>query len=432
MKLRLLSVLAVLTSIAAARDLEKLPAEPYFAKYEPFKAPASAALLLKKGDRLAICGDSITEQKMYSLLMEAYLTACLPDLEITARQYGWSGEQAGGFYGRMKNDVLRFRPTIATTCYGMNDHRYVPYKDEIGASYRKNQTNVVKAFKEAGARVVLGSPGTISTVPGWVKTANGTWEDLNASLCKLRNIDIEIAEQQGVAFADVWLPMLHASNTAEKAYGQEFDVAGDDGVHPGWAGQVIMATAFLQAFGVDGNIGTLTLDMGGKADATEGHSVKSWADGKLTVSSTRWPFCAAPGPLDKDNSLRAGMALCKFDERFNRFVLKVSGLKADKAEVTWGSDTKTFTKEQLEAGVNLAAEFQTNPFSGPFASLWKAVEAKQKFETKQIKEIFHGDQGKKDMEAAVTATEKERTPLAEAVKAAYKPLEHTVTIKGVE
>ncbi len=428
----LLTTLAILPALADARDMETKPADPYFAKYEPFKAPAPAGLLLKKGDRLAICGDSITEQKMYSLLMEAYLTAALPELEITVRQYGWSGEQAGGFYARMKNDVLRFKPAIATTAYGMNDHRYVPYKEEIGAEYRKNQTAIVEAFQQAGTRVVLGSPGMIASVPGWVKTANGTWEDLNNSLCKLRNIDIEIAEEKKAAFADVWMPMVLASFAAEKAYGQEFDVAGDDGVHPGWAGQVLMAEAFLHALGVDGRIGTLTVDLAAnKAQADEGHAVKAFANGKLDVTSNRWPFCTGTGPLDKDNSMRAGMALGKFDERFNRFTLKVSGLTTEKASVAWGPETKTFTKEQLAAGVNLAAEFQANPFSESYAKLWKAVADKQAFETKQIKQIFHGAEGKKDMEAAVIATEKERTPLAEAIKASLHPVEHTVTITPV-
>ena len=426
------TALAFSISCAAARDLEKLPADPFFAKYDPIKAPALPGLLLKKGDRLAICGDSITEQKMYSLLMEAYLTASLPELEITVRQYGWSGEQAGGFFGRMKNDVLRFKPTIATTCYGMNDHHYVPFKEEIGAEYRKNQTSIVQAFKADGVRMVLGSSGTIAKMPGWVKGAAGSWEDLNASLCKLRNIDIEIAEKEGATFADVWTPMLLTMFAGEKAYGEEFDIAGDDGVHPGWAGQVIMASAFLNALGVDGNIGTLTVDMSGKATASDGHTVKSFADGKLTVSSSRWPFCTDPGPLDKDNSLRAGMALGKFDERFNRFLLKVSGLKSAKASVTWGKETKTFTAAQLTAGVNLAAEFQTNPFSEPYAKLWKAVGDKQNYETKQIKQIFHGEEGKKDMEAAVAATEKERAPLAEAIKAAHTNVEHVVEIKAVD
>lgn len=97
----------------------------------------------------------------------------------------------------MRADVLGFQPTVATTCYGMNDHRYVPYTDEIGAEYRKNQTEIVRLFKDAGVRVVLGSPGTIGLMPGWVKSARGTAEDLNLNLLRLRNTDIEIAEETG-------------------------------------------------------------------------------------------------------------------------------------------------------------------------------------------------------------------------------------------
>src|SRR5881394_2466247 len=96
-----------------------------------------SGLMLKRGDRLAICGDSITEQKMYSRIMEDYLTVCVPELDVTVRQYGWSGERAPGFLGRMTNDCLRFHPTVATTCYGMNDHEYRPYEERIGQTYRE-------------------------------------------------------------------------------------------------------------------------------------------------------------------------------------------------------------------------------------------------------------------------------------------------------
>ena len=89
-----------------------LPAE--LADYHLTEAP-EPSVTLKKGDRLAICGDSITEQRQYSVLIETYLTACLPELEITCRQYGWSGERVSGFLPRMDNDVLRFKPTVATT-----------------------------------------------------------------------------------------------------------------------------------------------------------------------------------------------------------------------------------------------------------------------------------------------------------------------------
>ena len=123
--LALLTFAGSLTALSLlAAPLETKPTDPFFEKYQPVKATTPRALVLKPGDRLAICGDSITEQKMYSRIMETYLTVCAPELAITVRQYGWGGETAPGFLRRMTNDCLRFKPTIATTCYGMNDHGY--------------------------------------------------------------------------------------------------------------------------------------------------------------------------------------------------------------------------------------------------------------------------------------------------------------------
>ena len=65
-------------------------------------APAIfAASQLPPNARVAIIGDSITEQKLYSKFMEAYMLACsgVPDVHVF--QFGWSGEQAGGFAARM-------------------------------------------------------------------------------------------------------------------------------------------------------------------------------------------------------------------------------------------------------------------------------------------------------------------------------------------
>lgn len=412
-----------------ARDLQPKPGDAFFERYEIVAAPMPAGQLLQPGDRLAICGDSITEQRQYSVLLEAYLTACLPELGVRVRQFGWSGEQASGFLARMKNDVLRFRPTVATTCYGMNDHRYVPYSDEIGAAYRDSMTAVVGAFKQAGVRVVVGSPGTIDSVPGWVKSATGTKEDLNASLCRLRTIGIEVAEAQGARFADVWWPMMEATFAARK-FGPDFAVAGKDGVHPDWAGQVVMASAFLQGLGVTGEVGTVAVDLTtGVVTASAGHHAGALRDHQVTVTSDRWPFCAPSGPLDQDNSMRAGMALCDFDARFNRLILRATGLGAPAADVTWGSETRRFTAEALAAGVNLAASFPTNPFSEPFAALWQAVAAKQEYETRQVKTLFHGPEGAADIEATVALTEKVRDRRAEAVENARRPVTHTLVIR---
>src|SRR5882757_532963 len=81
----------------------------------------AVAAQLQAGDMVAICGDSITEQKQYSVFIEDYLLMCQPAPDLKAHQFGWSGEKADGFLGRMSAEVLPFAPTVATTCYGMND-----------------------------------------------------------------------------------------------------------------------------------------------------------------------------------------------------------------------------------------------------------------------------------------------------------------------
>ena len=421
------------STLLSARDLMPRPEDGYFKPYEALKAAETPGLYLKEGDRLAICGDSITEQKMYSRLIETYLTACVPQLKVTCRQFGWSGEKADGFAGRMKNDVLRFMPTIATTCYGMNDHRYVPYTDEIGAAYVKNQQETVRQFKEAGVRVVLGSPGTIGLMPAWVKTATGTKEDLNLSLLRLRNHNVQIAEEMGVRFADVYWPMLTAGFTAQQKFGPEFMMTGKDGVHPGWAGQTVMAYAFLKAFGLDGEIGTLTWDAaGGAATASAGHEVVGAADGGVKFKSSRYPFCVPEGDVKKDDSIQSAAALIPFHETLNRFTLVLKNATAPRYEVTWGNTTKTFSAADLTKGINLAAEFRDNPFSAPFEKVSKAVFAKQDYETRQIKTLFHGPEGASDIAMTTALTEKVRTPLAEAVAQSVEPVEHVLKVKAMQ
>src|SRR6266480_542796 len=417
MKQILLSFLLaqIAVSVFASEQFESKPDDPYFAKFSPKKAPRPSGLLLKKGDRLAICGDSITEQKMYSRIMETYLTVCVPELEITVRQYGWSGERAPGFLARMTNDCLGFKPTVATTCYGMNDHEYRPYEERIGQTYRETSTEIVESFKTHGVRVIQGSPGCVGKMPGWVKSANGTVEDLNLNLCNLRNIGIEIAEAEKAGFADVFWPMLTAGFEARKNYGADYAIAGKDGIHPGWAGQLIMAYAFLKALGLDGEIGAFSVDLAhNQATVTKGHELVSFKDGALQIRSHRYPFCAT-GESNSDTSIRSGMALVPFNPELNRLMLVVKNAPLKSYKVTWGNETKTYSTEQLSKGVNLADDFPVNPFSDAFDKVDAAVAAKQAYETRQIKDLFHGPEGKADIDLAVSLTEKVRAPLARAI-----------------
>ena len=413
-------------------EYETKPDDPAFAIFNPRKAPAPGDLLIQPGDRLAICGDSITEQKMYSRIIETYLTACVPQYDVTVRQYGWGGETAQGFLGRMDQDCLRFEPTLATLCYGMNDSRYRPFDATNGQWYEDHYRTIVRKFKDADTRVVLGSPGCAGKLAGWVGGRGGTLDQHNVNLCALRDIAIEIAASEDVAFADVFWPMLQAQVFAPGQHGatdeQPYQVAGKDGIHPDWAGHVVMAYAFLRAMGLDGAIAEIDVDLAAdKATVSAGHHLDSYADGTLQITSERYPFCAA-GPIDRDNSIRSGMTLVPFYDDLNRFMLRVTGGTADRYRVAWGDNSHEYTQEELAAGVNLAEDFPENPFSAAFAAVDDAVAKKQAYETHQVKQIFHGPQGKEDIDAAVAATEAERQPLADAVAAAHKPVEHVISI----
>src|ERR1700722_7549867 len=75
---------------------------------------------LKAGDHVAVIGDSITEQKQYSVFIEKYLLMCKPVAGISVTQFGWSGETSWGFAARMQNDMVPFGVTAATINFGMN------------------------------------------------------------------------------------------------------------------------------------------------------------------------------------------------------------------------------------------------------------------------------------------------------------------------
>jgi lysophospholipase L1-like esterase len=345
-----------------------------------------SALILKKGQRVAVVGDSITEQKLYSRFIEMYLTVCLSELDLKVVQLGWGGETAGGFAGRMNNDLLPWHPDVVTTCYGMNDGGYRKYEDGIGKRYHDSMADIVERLKKAGATVVVGSPGVVDST--YFKNPNTPAAVYNDNLAHLRDVARALAESEGQLFADVHAAMMTAMEKAKPALGEAYDVGGKDGVHPGPNGHLLMAYAFLKAMGIDGQIGTITVDLKGTASATEGHRVLSSEAGKAEIESARWPFCFS-GDEKSSGGTRSILPFTAFNQDLNRLTLVVKNLEAPKAKVVWGTVAKSFTKAELEKGVNLAAEFAENPFSESFRKVEGLVASKQQYETVMIKQTIN-------------------------------------------
>src|SRR5580765_2310067 len=107
--------------------------------------------LIRNGDRVVFLGDSITEQRLYTTYIEAYVLTRHPQWHLTFRNVGWGGDTAwlrqrahpdeaklfaadeaaqqkmvDDSVGRgLERDVLPLKPTAVTIDFGMNDHSYV-------------------------------------------------------------------------------------------------------------------------------------------------------------------------------------------------------------------------------------------------------------------------------------------------------------------
>jgi len=351
-----------------------------------FTPGLATAESLKPGDFVAICGDSITAQKLYSLYMEEYFILCQPEANLQAMQFGWGGEKAPSFLDRMENDVLIFHPNVVTLCYGMNDGAYAAVNPNTLETYRTALEKIVTGLKKAGVRdVVIGTPGAVDT-DSFNKLDPTVY---NQTLEQLGRVAKDTAEKEGVGFADIHSAMIEAMSKAKAKYGNKYNVAGNDGIHPNCNGHLIMAYTFLKALGCDGNIGTITLDMkGGKADATAGHTVLSSGTDFVEMESTRYPFCFSGEPSQQDGNL--GMTeFIPFNKDLNRFELVVKNIPGKNVKVIWGEHSKVFSAEEATRGINLAAEFPVNPFSRPFAEAETKIREKQFAEGPLSKDLQH-------------------------------------------
>ncbi len=189
-------------------------------------------------------------------------------------------------------------------------------------------------------------------------------------------------------FADAHNTMMDAMTKAKAVLGDAYQVAGADGVHPKVSGHLVMAYAFLKAMGFDGDLGTIALDMKGASTATGGHQVLNGVNGKAEVESSRWPFCFYGKPDDAAGTVSI-LPFVPFNQDLNRLTLVVRNLHAAQGKVTWGEQTKTFAKADLEQGINLAAEFLDNPFSAAFRKLDEAVGTKEQFDWFLVQEVIY-------------------------------------------
>ncbi|MCX5654438.1 MAG: SGNH/GDSL hydrolase family protein [Planctomycetota bacterium] len=338
---------------------------------------ADAGFFLHGGDRIVFLGDSITEQRLYTTYIEAYTVTRFPKQSFNFWNSGWGGDTAWlrqrshadekvlfaaqgdeqqkmvekAVDGCLKRDVLSLKPTVVTVNFGMNDHNYEPFREDIFRAYVRSQTEIVKVLAKSGVRVVLLTPQPIEE-----RRPDPDKDPRNESLRKFADGLKDVADKQGATFVNQFDPYM-AIVMREHAAKADVCIGGGDAVHPSPVGHTLMAWIILKELKAPALVSSAELDVSG------GQGGKVVSATQCTVSNVKYDNTALsfdradetlPMPVDERamDALKLGPVLSDL----NRYELKVAGLSADRYDVSIdGELAATVTKEELAKGWNLAA-----------------------------------------------------------------------------
>jgi len=320
-----------------------------------FVAVVAMATPLPDGTRLVFLGDSITEQLTYTRYVMNYFALRYPDVKISFRNAGWSGDTAPGGMERLQRDVLSLKPTVVTICFGMNDGGYASFDQDRYDRYIKSMTGLVQTLKEHGMRVVLLTPGVVD-------------EDIdnkgyNDTLTRYAQGVKELAASEQVAVFDINALMGDVQARAKRDH-PKFTMI-PDSVHPDPPGQALMAYGLLKALGADGPAASVTIDASTRGVASDRALVKNL---RVTPQSVTFTRIDRAFPTYFDPEAVAVYDYAPIQQDLNQYPFQVTGLQSGDWKLTVDDvEVGVFSADNLATGVDLGAR------PGPWQKLAEQV-----------------------------------------------------------
>ena len=338
-------------------------------------ATATAAdFAIRDGDRVVFLGDSITEQRLYTTYIEAYALTRHPHWKLSFRNVGWGGDTSWlrqrahpdekqlfaadeasqqkmveDSVGRgLARDVLPLKPTFVTVKFGMNDHSYQPFRNDIFQAYVRSQSEIAKVLGAHGARLAFLTPQPIED-----KRPDPDKDVRNQSLRRFSDGLKDVAARSKSGYVDQFDPFM-AVLLRERASNPAGYIGGGDAVHPGPVGQTLMAWSVLKGLGATPLVATATIDaVNHKVESTAGCKVSHVKGSESGLSFDRLDD-ALPMPIDE--RAEAALKLAPILEDLDQLNLKVTGLAAGDYDVTIdGTAAGRVSSETLARGWNFAA-----------------------------------------------------------------------------
>jgi len=227
-------------------------------------AAQSADFYLKHGDRVVFYGDSITEQRLYTTIVETYVVTRYPGLDATFVHSGWGGDRVSGGGGgqidlRLKRDVFAYNPTVMTIMLGMNDGNYSPETDAVDRAFFDGFKHIVESVRSTlpDIRITAIQPSPYDDATRAPNFTAG-YNDVMVSFGKWIT---GYAKQANLNVADLNMPVVAMLKKAGELDRAEAQKILPDRVHPSLSGHIIMAESLLKSWNARADVADVTIDV---------------------------------------------------------------------------------------------------------------------------------------------------------------------------
>lgn len=230
------------------------PVRPLFAVV--FLALLSAPLLaadepgykLKKDDKIAFLGDSITaaavSPKGFITLIKHKLNDKYKDLDLKFLGAGISGNKVPDLQRRVDKDVIAKKPTLVFVYIGINDVWHGLNNPKNGTSpekYEAGLKEVIGKIQDSGAKVILCTPSVIGEKPDGANKGD-------TKLDQYAEISRKVAKEMKVPVCDLRKAFVAYEKEHNKD-NKEKGVLTVDGVHLNDAGNKFVAGQMMKMLG---------------------------------------------------------------------------------------------------------------------------------------------------------------------------------------
>lgn len=321
-----------------------------------------------EGSRVVFVGNSITEAGFYESYIWLYYMTRFPNQPIEVINAGIGGNTAKDILARFDEDVLSRKPTVLVLTFGMNDSGYFEYlngdpeevankKVEESYEYFKKLVDKLKAL--SGVEIVLMSSSPYDETR---KGNNNHFPGKSKAMERIIAFQKKAAEENGWPFVDLYYPMQQLNLEGQKQ-NPEFTISGNDRIHPGNGGHLIMAYYFLKSQGLAGvPVAEVEIDLKKKKVNKAVNATVSNVSVSKTTLSFDYLANALPFPIDSASRMWGSeekqsdaLTLIPFEKEFNQEIIRVKNLDAPRYELKIdGESLGTWSREDLENGVNIA------------------------------------------------------------------------------